>query len=113
MNTINRIISATIECAGKRTRYPTAGNLEHTKPIGAEQMRKSGEIIIFEDGAPVAAFLPTAFFVPAPGKTGMWWKGTHKGKPATLCITSLTDGGDKVNGGNTVYEPVPYKIVRR
>ena len=113
MNTINRIISATIECAGKRTRYPTAGNLEHTKPVGAELLRKSGEIIIFEDGAPVDTFKPTAFFVPEPGKTGMWWKGTHKGKPATLCITSLTDGGDKVNGGNTVYEPVPYKIVRR
>jgi len=113
MSTTNRIISATIECAGKRTRYPTAGNLEHTKPVGAELLRKSGEIIIFEDGAPVDSFTPSFFFTPDPGISGMWWRGTHKGKPATLCITSLTDGGDKVHGsGGAVTQPVKYKFAR-
>lgn len=35
------------------------------------------------------------------------------GKPATLCITSLTDGGDKVHGsGGAVTQPVKYKFAR-
>ena len=108
-----RIISATITAGGTTTRYPAPGDREHTKPVSAEIMKKTGEIIIFEDGAPVAAFLPTSFFVPEPGKTGMWWKGTHKGKPATLCITSLTDGGDKVNGASvSVIQPLKYSRPR-
>jgi hypothetical protein len=110
----NRIISATIIANGKTTRYPTAGHLEHTKPVGAELLRKSGEIVIFEAGEPVDTFIPTSFFVPAPGKTGMWWKGTYKGTAAILCITSLTDGGEKVHGQTvSVLEPLKIKTVRR
>ncbi len=108
-----RIISATITAGGTTTRYPAPGDREHTKPVSAEIMKKTGEIVIFEDGVPVDAFKPAAFFAPAPGQFGMWWRGTHKGKPATLCITSLTDGGDKVHGsGKAVTEPVRYKHAR-
>lgn len=110
----SRIISATIQCAGQRTHYPTSGDLQYTKPVSVQYLPDTNEIVIFEDGERVDVFLPTFLFVPDPGKTGMWYRGKYKGHPATLCITSLTDGGDKVNGQSvSVLEPLKIKTIRR
>lgn len=75
-----RIISAVITAGDERTRYPAAGDREHTKPVAAEIMKKTGEIVIFEDGIAVDAFKPSAFFAPDAGQTGLFWKGKHRGQ---------------------------------
>lgn len=108
-----RIISATITAGNTKTIYPTSGDLQYTKPVSAQYLPKSGEIVIFEEGNPVDTFLADSFFVPDPGKRGMWWKGRYKGNPATLCITSLTDGGEKVHGQPGSIETVKLFVPRR
>ena len=75
-----RIISATITAGGTTTRDPAPVDREHTKPVSAEIMKKTGEIVIFEDGVPVDAFKPAAFFAPAPDNSGYFGVANIRGR---------------------------------